>query len=173
MKLPVSTEWLLHCVTSLAQLEPGATASAAQLADYYDLPAPYLAKQLQSLVKAGVLSATTGPRGGFRLAREPAQITLLQIVEAVDGASAPYECREIRRQGRGALPAEECRQACVLAVKMAEAHRAWRGSLAGVSLAEVLADLPPWAPARTRSLLTGSKDAPETRPRGQGGDVLR
>ncbi|WP_206068185.1 RrF2 family transcriptional regulator [Nonomuraea composti] len=154
VKLPVSTEWLLHCATSLAQLEPGTTASAAQLADYYDLPAPYLAKQLQALVKAGILAATTGPRGGFRLARAASEITMLQIVEAVDGASMPYECREIRRQGRGALPPEDCRSICVLAAKMADAHRAWRASLAGVSLADVLAELPAYAPERTRSRLT-------------------
>ncbi|PZG42576.1 transcriptional regulator [Spongiactinospora gelatinilytica] len=154
MKLPVSTEWLLHCAASLAQLEPGATASAAQLADYYDLPAPYLAKQLQSLVKAGVLAATTGPRGGFRLARAASEVTLLQIVEAVDGASAPYECREIRRQGRGALSPEQCQETCVIAAKMAEAHEAWRGSLAGVTLADIIASIPEWVPARTRSLLT-------------------
>jgi Rrf2 family protein len=159
VKLPVSTEWLLHCATSLAQLEPGATASAAQLAEHYDLPAPDLAKQLQALVRAGVLAATTGPRGGFRLARKPAEITLLQIVEAVDGPSSPYECREIRQQGRGALPAEECRNACILAAKMADAHDAWRRSLAGVSLADILGELPAWAPERTRSLLTGAKDA--------------
>jgi Rrf2 family protein len=157
MKLPVSTEWLLHCATTLAQLEPGATASAAQLAQYYDLPAAYLAKQLQSLVRAGVLTATTGPRGGFRLARRPAEIALLQIVEAVDGASSPYECREIRQQGRGALPAEECQRPCVLAEKMAEAHDAWRRSLAGVSLADILASLPPSAPARTRQRLAGAE----------------
>ncbi|WP_043634140.1 RrF2 family transcriptional regulator [Nonomuraea candida] len=154
MKLPGSTEWLLHCATSLAQLEPGETASAAQLAEYYDLPAPYLAKQLQALVRSGLLSATTGPRGGFRLARAASEITLLQIVEAVDGAQSPYECREIRQQGRGALPPEECRRICVLAARMADAHRAWRKSLAGVSLADVLAELPEGAPARTRSLLT-------------------
>lgn len=153
VKLPVSTEWLLHCATTLAQLEPGATASAAQLADYYDLPAPYLAKQLQALVRAGVLAATTGPRGGFRLARPAADITLLRIVEAVDGAASPYECREIRQQGRGALPPEDCRDACVLAAKMADAHRAWRDSLRGVTLADILGELPPTAPARTRSRL--------------------
>lgn len=154
MKLPVSTEWLLHCATSLAQLEPGDTASAAQLATYYDLPAPYLAKQLQALVRAGVLTATTGPRGGFRLARPAGDITLLQIVEAVDGTSTPYECREIRQQGRGALPPEECRSTCILAAKMADAHDAWRRSLAGVSLADVVETLPRSAPARTRSILT-------------------
>ncbi|NDU71848.1 Rrf2 family transcriptional regulator [Actinomadura sp. DSM 109109] len=151
MKLPVSTEWVLHCATTLAQLDPGVSASTAQLAQYYDLPAPYLAKQLKALVKAGLLAASAGPRGGFRLARPASEITLLQIVEAVDGASPPYECREIRQRGRGALPADECRSTCVLAAKMADAHQAWRDSLAGVTLADVLATLPPSAPARTRA----------------------
>jgi Rrf2 family protein len=157
VKLPVSTEWVLHCATTLAQLEPGATASSAQLAQYYDLPPAYLAKQLQALVRAGVLAATTGPRGGFRLARPAAEITLLRIVEAVDGASSPYECREIRQRGRGALPPEECERTCILAAKMAEAHDAWRRSLGEVSLADILADLPPTAPARTRSRLSGPR----------------
>ncbi|MEU6522969.1 Rrf2 family transcriptional regulator [Streptomyces sp. NPDC046924] len=156
MKLPVSTEWLLHCATALAQLETGATASAARLARYFDLPAASLAKQLQALVKAGVLAATTGPRGGFRLARPASEITLLQIVEAVDGTSSPYECREIRQQGQGALPAEECRNPCILAEKMAEAHEAWRHNLAATSLAEIIAALPPSAPSRTRLRLTGT-----------------
>ena len=44
----MATEWALHCATSLAQLEPGTTASAADLAEYFDLPAAYLAKQLQA-----------------------------------------------------------------------------------------------------------------------------
>jgi Rrf2 family protein len=153
VKLPVSTEWLLHCATTLAQLEPGDTASAAQLADYYALPPAYLAKQLQALVRAGVLSGTTGPRGGFRLARPAAEITLLQIVEAVDGASTPYECREIRQQGRGALPPEDCRRTCILAAKMEQAHDAWRGSLGSVTLAEIVGTLPRSAPTRTRTIL--------------------
>lgn len=156
VKLPVSTEWVLHCTTTLAQLDPGTSASAAQLARYYDLPAAYLTKQLKELVKAGLLSATTGPRGGFQLARPASRITLLQIVEAVDGASPPYECREIRQQGRGALPPEECRRICVIAERMAEAHEAWRRSLAGSTVADILATLPPSAPPRTRRRLSGT-----------------
>jgi Rrf2 family protein len=163
VKLPVSTEWLLHCASTLAQLDPGTSASAAQLAQYYDLPAAYLAKQLQDLVKAGVLTATTGPRGGFRLAQPASEITLLRIVEAVDGTSPPYECREIRQQGRGALAPEECRNTCILAQKMAEAHDAWRRSLAGVSLADIIATLPPSAPARTRSRLASTTGSPPAR----------
>ena len=156
MKLPVSTEWLLHCAATLAQLDPGSTASAAQLAQYFDLPAPYLAKQLQTLVKSGVLAATTGPRGGFRLARPASEITLLQIGEAVDGASSPYECREIRQQGRGALPPEDCRETCILAAKMAEAHEAWRRTLDATSLADILATLPASTPGRTRRRMAGT-----------------
>ena len=160
MKLPSSTEWVLHSAATLAQLEPGASASAARLAAYYDLPAPYLAKQLQALVRAGLLTATTGPRGGFRLARPPGEITLLELVEAVDGASSPYECREIRQQGAGALPATDCRDTCVLAAKMADAHAAWRQSLAGTTLADVLAEIPATAPARTRAKLAGIRTGP-------------
>ena len=149
----MATEWALHCATSLAQLEPGATASAADLAEYFDLPGAYLAKQLQALTRAGIFAATTGPRGGLRLGRAASDITLLQIVEAVDGTSQPYECREIRQQGRGALPKAWCRHDCLLAVKMADAHQAWRASLESVTLADILAELPQGAPERTRKLL--------------------
>jgi Rrf2 family protein len=153
VKLPESTEWVLHATTSLAQLGPGDAASAAQLAEHYGLPVAYLAKQLQALVRAGVLTAATGPRGGFRLARPAAQVTLLQVVEAVDGGSPFYTCHEIRQSGRGAVPAEQCREACGLAVLMAGAEAAWRQSLASVTIADVVASLPDGLPDRTRSLL--------------------
>lgn len=153
MKLPESTEWLLHSAAALAQLAPGESVSAAQLAEHYDVPAAYLAKQLQSLVRAGLLTATTGPRGGFRLARATDAITMLELVEAIDGARSPYVCREIRQQGRGAAPPEDCRSACVLAATMAQAHQAFKDSLAGVTLADIVASLPAAAPERTRRLL--------------------
>jgi Rrf2 family protein len=154
MKLPVSTEWVLHCATTLAQLEPGSTATAAQLARYYDLPPAHLAKQLQALVRGNVLAATSGPNGGFRLARPATEITMLDVVEAIDGTADPYECREIRQQGTGALPAEDCRRTCVLARTMADAHEAWRGHLRAITLADIVDTLPGAAPARTRVRLS-------------------
>lgn len=153
MKLPESTEWMLHAVASLAQLDPGATASAAQLAEHFDVPAAYLAKQLQALVRAGVLVAATGPRGGFRLARPAGEITLLQIVEAVDGGSPFYQCNELRQRGRGASPPEQCRRTCGIAARMYEAEAAYRDSLAGVTIADIVAGLPRGVPQRTRRLL--------------------
>jgi Rrf2 family protein len=153
MKLPESTEWVLHAATSLALLGPGGTASAAQLAEHYDLPVAYLAKQLQALVRAGVLAAATGPRGGFRLARPADQVTMLDVVEAVDGGSPFYTCREIRQHGRAATPPEQCREACGLAARMADAEAAWRQSLRAVTIADIVASLPPGVPERTRELL--------------------
>jgi Rrf2 family protein len=153
VKLPESTEWVLHAVTSLAQLEPGATVSAAQLAEHFDVPPAYLAKQLQTLVRAGVLAASTGPRGGFRLGRPAEEITLLQVVEAVDGSSRFYQCNEIRQRGRGATPPEECRKTCALAARMYAAQAAWRASLDAVTVAEIVAGLPRGVPQRTRALL--------------------
>ena len=146
----------MHCAASLAQLEAGATASAAQLAQYFDLPAAYLAKRLQALVKAGVLAAT-GPRGGFRLARPASEITLLEIVEAVGGAVVAVRVPRDPPAGDGGhCPLEECQNPCILAEKMAEAHQAWRNSLATTSLAEIIASLPPSIPPRTRLRLTGT-----------------
>ena len=153
MKLPESTEWVLHATASLAQLDPGSAASAAQLAEHYGLPAAYLAKQLQALVRAGVLAAITGPRGGFRLARPADQISMLQVVEAVDGGSSFYTCNEIRQKGRAAAPPQQCREACGLAARMAEAEAAWRQSLRAVTIADIVASLPQGVPERTRALL--------------------
>ena len=154
MKLPESSEWVLHCAASLAQLAEGEAASVAQLAEHFGVPAPYLAKQLAHLVRAGVLTATTGPRGGFRLARPASGITVLDVIEAVDGSADPYQCREIRQRGRGALPAEACTEPCILAETMRAAYEAWRASLAAVSLADILNDLPPDTPERTRRFLS-------------------
>lgn len=153
MKLPESTEWVLHAAGSLAQLDAGATASAGQLAEHFDVPPAYLAKQLQTLVRAGVLIATTGPRGGFRLARAPEEISLLQIVEALDGTSRFYRCNELRQRGRAAAPPEQCRKICGIANHMYAAEAAWRASLAAVTLADIVAGLPRGVPQRTRALL--------------------
>ncbi|WP_372346576.1 Rrf2 family transcriptional regulator [Streptomyces sp. KL116D] len=55
------------------------------LAEAYALPEPYLAKYLKRLVAAGVLTSTSGPRGGYRLAKPADQTTGLAVVEAVEG----------------------------------------------------------------------------------------
>jgi hypothetical protein len=76
MRLPEGVEWALHCTWLLTLARDGDALPARRLAEFYGLPEAYLAKLLKALVRAGLLSATSGPRGGFRLARPPEAITL-------------------------------------------------------------------------------------------------
>ena len=58
---------------------------AASIAKQFSLPAAYAAKVMTQLVRANILHSDRGPRGGFRLTRSPDAISVLEIVEAVDG----------------------------------------------------------------------------------------
>jgi Rrf2 family protein len=142
-------EWMLHSVTLLAQAPKGMAVSRRVLAEHYGLPEPYLAKPLKALVRAGILTATSGPSGGFRLARRPEDITALDIVEAVEGASEPFVCQEIRQQGTAALPPAQCKNPCAMATMMGRAHEAWRSSLRGVTVADLVKGTP--RPVRDRN----------------------
>ncbi|MEU4017326.1 Rrf2 family transcriptional regulator [Microbacterium sp. NPDC028030] len=156
MKLPETSEWVLHSVAVIAQLPAGSTVSGAQLAEHFGVPGPYLSKQLAKLVRAGILTGSTGPRGGFRLAREPEQLSILELIGAVDGAADPYVCRELRQQGRGAARPEDCTRPCALAAVMRRAHDAWRESLSGVTVAQIVAGLPAEVLEKNRRLLLQS-----------------
>ncbi|GLY71659.1 RrF2 family transcriptional regulator [Amycolatopsis taiwanensis] len=153
MKLSQGVEWALHCAVTLADAEDGILASRRTLAGYYGLPEAYLAKHLKSLVQAGVLVAASGPRGGFRLARAPEQITVLDVVEAIEGSAPSFVCTEIRQRGACALPPDRCTGPCPVARIMLDADRAWRDSLRAVTLADLSGQLPEWAHARAGSWL--------------------
>ena len=58
---------------------------AQEIAEAECLPAPFLAKLLQQLARSGVLVSVKGPKGGFGLARPPKEISLMEVVFAVDG----------------------------------------------------------------------------------------
>ncbi|MCF8335218.1 MAG: Rrf2 family transcriptional regulator [Bacteroidales bacterium] len=63
-----------------------------KIAEDLDIPTPFLAKILQNLVKHKILSSTKGPHGGFGLEKDPADISLLEIIEVTDGMDMFYEC---------------------------------------------------------------------------------
>src|SRR6266508_5269600 len=99
MRLGEGVEWALHCCTLLAVLPPDQAMPASRLAEYHGVPGAYLAKHLQALSQAGIVEAVPGRRGGYRLARRPDEITLLDVVDAVEGAEGSFRCTEIRRRG--------------------------------------------------------------------------
>jgi Rrf2 family protein len=138
MKLSEGTEWGLHCATLLAILPPDATLTATRLAEYHGVPGAYLAKHLQALSRAGILESFPGPSGGYRLARPAIDLTVLDVVEAIDGADPAFTCAEIRRRGPAAVPAREYRLPCSIHAVMDRADSAWRAELRATTLADLV-----------------------------------
>lgn len=63
-----------------------------ELAALTSTPAPFLAKTFQALIKAKILFSTKGRKGGFSFLKSPGGISILEIVEAIDGAELAKEC---------------------------------------------------------------------------------
>ena len=85
MKISRSTGYALVAVGYIAQNYKDGAVLAARISKEYNIPLEYLLKILQQLVRANVLRSKRGPRGGFFLARPAESITLLEVIEAVDG----------------------------------------------------------------------------------------
>lgn len=85
MKISRSTGYALVAVGYIAQNYKDGAVLAARVSKEYGIPLEYLLKILQQLVRANVLRSKRGPRGGFFLARPAETITLLEVIEAVDG----------------------------------------------------------------------------------------
>jgi Rrf2 family protein len=138
MKLSDGVEWGVHVCTLLAVLPADSALPAARLAEYHDVPSAYLAKHLQALAGAGVLETVKGPRGGYRLARPPAEITVLDVVEAIDGEEPAFRCTEIRRRGPTAMPAREYKHPCGIHHAFTRADEAWRKELDDTTIASLV-----------------------------------
>ncbi|MFE3109584.1 RrF2 family transcriptional regulator [Kitasatospora indigofera] len=139
MKLSGGVEWALHCCVVLtAASEP---VPAARLAELHDVSPSYMAKQLQALSRAGLVRSTQGKTGGYVITRDAGEITLLDVVQAVDGASPAFVCTEIRQRGPFATPPEQCTKPCPVARAMGTADAAWRAALAGITIADLVASV--------------------------------
>jgi Rrf2 family protein len=156
MRMGEGVEWALHSCLNLTWVEPGQAVTAARLAAFYELPAAYLNKQLQALTRAGILSSSSGPRGGFQLARGPEAITLLDVAIAIEGPEEAFRCDEILRQGPGGNANTDYRQTCLISQGMRRADLAWRRELAAQTLADIKAAVErqyPAVPQNTRNRL--------------------
>ncbi|RUV32830.1 Rrf2 family transcriptional regulator, partial [Mesorhizobium sp. M1A.T.Ca.IN.004.03.1.1] len=85
MKMGDGVEQAIHSVAMLSGLSEGGVLSAAALAEFHGVSTSYLLKHLQALSGAGILDTVPGPKGGYRLAKAPKEISLLDIVLAVEG----------------------------------------------------------------------------------------
>lgn len=92
MKLPTQVDYAVRTVYELARREPGAMVQTREIADAQRLPEGYLAKVIQSLTRAGLVRTARGVHGGVALTRRPAQITVREVFEAVDGPLELHRC---------------------------------------------------------------------------------
>ncbi|MEU1817711.1 Rrf2 family transcriptional regulator [Streptomyces roseifaciens] len=159
MKMSGGVEWALHCCLNLAWTGGEQAVPAARLAAFYDLPTAYLNKQMQALAREGIVSSVPGPRGGFRLARAPEDITLMDVVTAIEGPEPAFRCTEIREQGPLGEPAADGSR-CLIDQAMRRAELAWRRELAAQTLADVKKNVErdvPEVPERTRRWFTEAR----------------
>jgi len=85
MKLTSASTYALQAVTFLAQKGNGKAVASHDIAEARKIPARFLLKVLTDLVTIRVLESVKGPKGGYKLARPADEITVLEIIEAVDG----------------------------------------------------------------------------------------
>jgi len=85
MRVSRSTGYALLAVGYIAQHQEQKIVLSQNISKEYDIPLEYLLKILQQLVRANVLRSKRGPHGGFSMARPAKKISMLQIIEAVDG----------------------------------------------------------------------------------------
>lgn len=85
MKISRSTGYGILAVGYIAKHQKQGIVLSQSISKEYKIPLEYLLKILQQLVRADVLRSKRGPRGGFTLAKSSGQVTMLQIIEAVDG----------------------------------------------------------------------------------------
>ncbi len=161
-------EYALHCLTWIAgpvEQPP----SSRDLAEIQGVPPAFLKKIFPKLEKAGIVEAIGGIRGGYRLARSPEQISVLDVVDAVEGSKPLFDCQEIR--GRCALfdgkpPAWSTRGVCGIHAVMIRAEKVMRNELAKTSLASLMGTLvnkvqPPGFASEVRDWFAGRQTARE------------
>jgi Rrf2 family protein len=92
MELTRKGEYAIRGILYLAGLPQGKVALISEIAETAEVPKSFLSKIFQSFTKIGLVNSARGTGGGFTLARPPAQITLREVVEAVEGPIVPNRC---------------------------------------------------------------------------------
>ncbi len=136
------TDYATVVLTVLAA-RPDAVLSAPELAEQAGLEVPTVAKLLKPLAQAGLVEGFRGANGGYRLARAAETISLVEIVEAMEGPLGMTEC---------SVHAGQCgiEDRCGVRANWRRINDVVADALRSVSLAQMLAPPPPFAPSPRR-----------------------
>src|SRR5437868_6650848 len=92
VRLGKLTDYGMLLMSCFARSQPGTLRSARDLAEEARLPLPTVSKLLKELLHSGLLVSHRGFQGGYSLAKDPAEISLAEIVSALEGPIALTEC---------------------------------------------------------------------------------
>jgi Rrf2 family protein len=92
LKLSKKADYGLIAVRHLAMKFETGACSSKEIARAYGIPTELLAKILQKLVKAGLLTSQHGADGGYTLARHPERVTVFEVIRAIDGPLLITSC---------------------------------------------------------------------------------
>ena len=92
MQITRQADYALRAMVFLSKLEPTQRAATSQIAETKKIPPSFLAKIISQLSIAGLIHTSRGARGGVTLARPANEISILEVVEAIDGPIALNEC---------------------------------------------------------------------------------
>ncbi|HWM89511.1 MAG TPA: SUF system Fe-S cluster assembly regulator [Thermoanaerobaculia bacterium] len=137
IRITKQTDYGVVLLTHLAA-QPDRQVNAPELAAETQLPLPMVSKILKLLVREGVLLSHRGVKGGYSLARLPGEVTMAEIITALEGPIAITECVEV---------SSGCshEQLCPVRSNWHRINAAVRGALEGITLADMAS---PLAPAR-------------------------
>ncbi len=124
--------YAIRAVLALARAEDGEVVPARAVAKEMDIPARFLPQVLGDLGRAGIVEARLGRAGGYRLSRDPAKISLLDVIEASEGDARRQTC---------VLTGKACdgRNPCDVHEMFFAAQEAILARLDDVSIADVIA----------------------------------
>ena len=92
MQITRQADYALRAMVYLARHEPNQNAATKVIAETQKIPPSFLAKIISQLSIAGLIKTSRGARGGVILSRPPKDISLLEVIEAIDGPIALNEC---------------------------------------------------------------------------------
>ena len=92
LRFTSAADYAIRAMIHLACMPEESVALRTEIAAAQNIPASFMAKILRSLVRARLLRSTRGVNGGFGLARSPAEIDMLEIVEAIEGPLSLMDC---------------------------------------------------------------------------------
>ena len=103
MKLQKSTRYALCAAVELAAAKPDETVTATSVAERFAIPGSVVAKVFQQLVRGGIAVGTRGQRGGYRLARDPDAVSMLDVIDVFEPRRSPTPGDDLALAPRGAL----------------------------------------------------------------------